>query len=322
VEKSQHALFDTVTAFVAAHEQAAIGLGGLFIAAAVFGVGWGYRHNMSTWLATSARVGGLLFGVTVLALEASHGGWLTGADQSVTAWLFTHRNSTLDQVALAVTTALGPVELALLTAAGAVAVGIKLRSALGGLTVPVTVGGAAALCWLIKLLVARPRPPLVVQETLETDYSFPSGHVTGTAALVGILAVAFGLAASRVVKGVLAVVTALVVSVAALSRLYLGVHWLTDVTAGVLLAAAVVTVGATALAVLVNDAAPLAAKPALTRSPQDGAAMSLPNPSRNAPPASQIRRRGTHADSKELSTHAVCGTRNRGLANWVRHNDR
>jgi undecaprenyl-diphosphatase len=68
------------------------------------------------------------------------------------------------------------------------------------------------------------------------------------------------------VKGVLAVVTALVVSVAALSRLYLGVHWLTDVTAGVLLASAVVTVGATALAVLVDDPAPLAAEPALPRS--------------------------------------------------------
>jgi membrane-associated phospholipid phosphatase len=322
VEKSQHALFDTVTTFVAAHEQAAIALGGLFVAAAVFGVGWGYRHNMSTWLATSARVGGLLFGVTVLALEASCGGWLTGVDQSATAWLFAHRNSTLDHVALAVSTVLGPVELALLTTAGAVAVGIKLRSALGGLTVPVTVGGASALCWLIKLLVARPRPPLVVQETLETDYSFPSGHVTGTAALVGILAVAFGLAASRVVKGLLAVVTVLAVSVAALSRLYLGVHWLTDVTAGVLLAAAVVTVGATALAVLVNEAAPLAAKPPLPRSPQEGAATSLPNPSRNTAPAGLLRRRGTHDDSKELSTHAVCGTRNRGLAYWVRHSDR
>jgi undecaprenyl-diphosphatase len=266
VNKSQHALFDTVTTFLASHGPAAIALGGLFVATVVFGVGWGYRHGMSTWLSTSARVGGLLFGVTVLALQASRGGWLTGVDHSVTAWLVAHRHPAIDHLALAVSTALGPVEIAVLTTAGAVAVGLKFRSALCGLTVLVTVGGAATLCWLIKLLVARARPPLAVQETLETDYSFPSGHVTGTAALVGILAVAFGLAASRVVKGLLAVVAVLAVSAVALSRLYLGVHWLTDVTAGVLLAAAVVTVGATGMAVLVDDPAPLAVEPTLPRS--------------------------------------------------------
>jgi membrane-associated phospholipid phosphatase len=259
-------MFENATNFLASHGPAAIALGGLFIAAAVFGVGWGYRDGMTTWLATSARVGGLLFGVTVLALQASRGGWLTGVDHSVTAWLVAHRNPAIDHVALAVSTALGPVEIAVLTTAGAVAVGIRSRSALCGLTALVTVGGASSLCWLIKLLVGRPRPPIALQKTLETDYSFPSGHVTGTAALVGILAVAFGLAASRVVKGLLAVVAVLAVSAVALSRLYLGVHWLTDVTAGVLLAAAVVTVGATGMAVLVDDPAPLAVEPTLPRS--------------------------------------------------------
>jgi hypothetical protein len=37
---------------------------------------------MSTFLATSIRVDGLLLGVIALALQASRGGWLTGADQS------------------------------------------------------------------------------------------------------------------------------------------------------------------------------------------------------------------------------------------------
>jgi membrane-associated phospholipid phosphatase len=261
-------MFENATDFLAAHGAASIALGGLFIAAAVFGVGWGYRRSMSAFLAMSLRIGGLLFGVTVLALQASGGGWLTGVDHSVTAWMVAHRSPGMDHVALAVSTALGPLELALLTAAGAFAVGVKSRSGLCGLTVLVTVGGAGTLCWLIKLLVARGRPPLANQETLETDYSFPSGHVTGTAALMGILAVAFGLAANRVVKGLLAAMAVLAVSAVALSRLYLGVHWLTDVTAGLLLAMAVVTVGATALVVLVDDSAPLLAEPALPRSPR------------------------------------------------------
>ena len=56
------------------------------------------------------------------------------------------------------------------------------------------------ICWLIKLLVARARPPLTLQETLETDYSLPSGHVTGTVALVGIIA---ALVVGAVVAGAL-----------------------------------------------------------------------------------------------------------------------
>ena len=113
----------------------------------------------------------------------------------------------IDHVALAVSTALGPVEIAVATAVGAVTV----RS---GPVRPVrrdgagrTVGGASALCSVIKLLVARSRPPLGIQETLETDYSFPSGHVTGTAALFGMAAVILGLA-SRIPgsKGLLAAI--------------------------------------------------------------------------------------------------------------------
>jgi undecaprenyl-diphosphatase len=63
------------------------------------------------------------------------------------------------------------------------------------------VGGVSALCWLIKLLFGRPRPPIALQKTLETDYSFPSGHVRGTVAPLGILEVVVGLSGSRVAKG-------------------------------------------------------------------------------------------------------------------------
>lgn len=267
MKDSQHALHEVVANFVASNGPAEVAVGGLLVAAAVFGWGWGYRDQLSTWFATSVRAIGLLLGVAVLALEASHGGWLVGVDHSVTAWMVTHRRPAIDQLALAVTNALGPVETAGLATVAAVVVGMRFRSALCGLTVLVTVGCATALCWLIKLLVARPRPPILIQETLETDYSFPSGHVTGTAALFGILAVAAGLGASRVVKNLLATVAGLAVSAVALSRLYLGVHWLTDVMAAVLLAAAAVSAGATSLRMLVGSASEPPLKPPHRRPP-------------------------------------------------------
>jgi membrane-associated phospholipid phosphatase len=256
VKDAQHALHQAVAHFVASNGPAEAAFGGLFVAAAVFGVGWGYRDLMSRWLAASVRTVGLLLAVAVLALQVSDRAWLTGVDHSVTAWLVTHRNPTIDHLALAVTNALGPVETAGLATIVAVVVGMRFRSVLCGLTVLATVGGASALCSVIKLLVARPRPPIVLQETLETDYSFPSGHVTGTAALFGILAVALGLAGSRALKSLLVTVAVLTTSAVALSRLYLGVHWLTDAAAGALLAAAAVTVGAASLRVLVDSKSP------------------------------------------------------------------
>jgi hypothetical protein len=100
-------------------------LGSLCIAAAVFCVG--YRPHLSTWSATSARVGGSLLAVTALTLQAILGGWLTGVDRSLTTWLVAHRSPPIEQVALAVSTATGPVLLAVLTTVGAVAVAIQDR---------------------------------------------------------------------------------------------------------------------------------------------------------------------------------------------------
>lgn len=96
--------------------------------------------------------------------------------------------------------------------------------------------GASLLAWGAKLLVARPRPDLFPFAPIPGDLSFPSGHamqVTGFA--LGWLLFA------RERQGWMdaAGAAALVVAVAA-SRLYLQVHFPTDVAAGVAAAAALV----------------------------------------------------------------------------------
>ena len=95
------------------------------------------------------------------------------------------------------------------------------------------VAGGLVLNVGMKLAFHRARPvfdePLLVLST----YSFPSGHVAGTTVFYGFLVFWIHTGTSRKAWRMLALLW-LIVSVAlvALSRVYLGVHFLSDVVAG------------------------------------------------------------------------------------------
>lgn len=92
---------------------------------------------------------------------------------------------------------------------------------------------------IIKLLIARPRPAgeacvqvLVNEQTL----SFPSGHVMHYVCLYGFLCfVIYKKINNLPLKIILMVLPAFLVLSIGASRIYLGAHWFTDVTAGYLL---------------------------------------------------------------------------------------
>jgi undecaprenyl-diphosphatase len=82
---------------------------------------------------------------------------------------------------------------------------------------------------------------------VDYPHSFPSGRVTGTAALLGTIAVCLGVERGRAVKTTpAALVVATVVFVAVLA-LYTGAHTFTDVIGGMLLGGAIVALGAAVL---------------------------------------------------------------------------
>lgn len=91
----------------------------------------------------------------------------------------------------------------------------------------------------LKSLYARPRPDLVPQLDLVHTASFPSGHAMMTTLVYLTLATVIARVADSTAVRVYVFAAAIVISVlVGLTRVYLGVHWPSDVLAGWALGAA------------------------------------------------------------------------------------
>lgn len=107
------------------------------------------------------------------------------------------------------------------------------RKTSGALFLLISAVGGWCLFNVLKLVVGRPRPDSGLHLVQASDFSFPSGHATDSTATYLALALLFvsAQASSRVRRygiGVAAVMIALIGA----SRVYLGVHYPTDVLAG------------------------------------------------------------------------------------------
>jgi len=110
------------------------------------------------------------------------------------------------------------------------------------------VPGGALLNVIIKQLVHRDRPVFDDPIQILTSYSFPSGHAMGATVFFGTLAaIVVWQVRDRRVRALAVAAAALLVTLICFSRAYLGVHYLSDVTAGFL--AGVVWLGACLFAV-------------------------------------------------------------------------
>jgi undecaprenyl-diphosphatase len=168
-------------------------------------------------------------------------GLVPSEDLTLVRDLAAHRSSTLTALAhgaswLGRSVVLVPVAIVI-----AVGASVRRRS-LDGVAILVAILGAIVLQNAVKALIARPRPPVHRLEHVSST-SFPSGHATESTAFFLTLAAALLASVSpRWARRFVRATTLVIIAAVALSRVYLGVHYPTDVVAGMLLGAAWATI--------------------------------------------------------------------------------
>jgi undecaprenyl-diphosphatase len=174
-------------------------------------------------LGTVALLGFAKVGEDVFAHES------TSVDGAVQRWMLAHQQAAAHRLFTWITIIGGITGMEVVALLGAMFLWYhgRRRVAASVLVVPVV---AISLFNVIKRIYARQRP-LGLGGPVDGTYSFPSGHATASAAVCCTLA--YVLWREKFLRGSAALAIAVLVPLlVGLSRLYLNVHWMTDVLGG------------------------------------------------------------------------------------------
>jgi undecaprenyl-diphosphatase len=169
-----------------------------------------------------------------LAGHVTSGGTQT-FDDAVLRWLGDRRVPTLDAIMLDIT-ALGTSSVVtMVVGVAALFLWLNQHKHSAILLLVATFGGVL-LNNLLKAGFGRPRPDIIPWGAKATFYSFPSGHAMSAAVVYSTVAyLAARLQRTHAARLALMAVAALVILLICVSRLYLGVHYPSDVIAGVII---------------------------------------------------------------------------------------
>jgi len=158
---------------------------------------------------------------------------LTRFDLTLTTWIRAHTTPFGDKIFVGVSALGSPGAMAVIGSAGALFLLVRRK----WLVLSAWVGafaGAGLLTLILKNLIQRPRPAGSSTFLYAMTFSFPSGHALGSLVGYGMLSYVVGSTWVQSVTGRvrLGIATAALVLVIGISRLYLGVHYFSDVVAG------------------------------------------------------------------------------------------
>jgi membrane-associated phospholipid phosphatase len=191
------------------------------------------RHHPKTYLGAHWIVG-LLLSVAcgwffyAIAEDVPESGSMVHLDLAVTQWLQLHGNERGESIFLIVSRFGGPILVALLLGVGLFFILRADWRHLGVLIV--TAGGGAALNTGLKTVFHRSRPVFAAEFPV-SSWSFPSGHAMDSLIGYGLLAYWLGETFPRQ-RWVIRYVAGALIALIGFARIYLGVHYLSDVVAG------------------------------------------------------------------------------------------
>jgi undecaprenyl-diphosphatase len=190
-------------------------------------IGW-FKKLFTYWTLIAVVTAVALFIFADLGEDVAHKS--TGPlDDAVRGWVLSHQNPTVYHIAYAVTWIGSPeVMLVIAFAAGVWFYNRHGRSKAGVVIAAPAAGGL--LSTGVKLLYGRARPAGAAL-LHENTFSFPSGHATTAAAVM--VSLCYVLAREKIISWPFAIILGgSVPLLVGLSRLYLDVHWTTDVIGG------------------------------------------------------------------------------------------
>jgi undecaprenyl-diphosphatase len=177
----------------------------------------------------------------LIAEDLVDGGGLISRDEAVLTWFLDHRTEWLVNASRVVSTFASFVSLLTIGVLfGAWLVWRRWPVALAAAPV-VSLLAAGLASTVTKAAFDRPRPPAPVHAVAVSLAAFPSGHATDAAGffVAASLVSAITVAKRRATQITCVVIGVLLVAIVGLSRLVLGVHWLSDVVAGWALGSAI-----------------------------------------------------------------------------------
>lgn len=199
----------------------------------------GYYAEVGTFLLLGlATIAGAVALFAALATLMSRG-VTQRVDDAVLLWMNSHATPALDLAALEVTS-LGSGTMAWMVLLIASAFFWAMHHRYSVLLLWVAVLGGSILNLQLKAQFGRPRPHLFPWRTTQVGHSsFPSGHALTAVVLYATLAYLIGrLEPAPLQRRLTLVVTLMVIFLIGTSRLYLGVHYPSDVLAGFLVGVA------------------------------------------------------------------------------------
>jgi membrane-associated phospholipid phosphatase len=201
---------------------------------------------VASWPRASGAVGGaLILGLVMIiaagyisgsALRALMGWSSPTVDTSIQQFIVDNRSLWLNAVMEELTIAGDSTVILLLAVGGGLILSRLAHSPRPLGLLLATYVGARAIETVVKVLVRRPRPPAADALGDFSRFAYPSGHATYAMAMYVMLAFLVTCLTSRrhggLIHRALMPVTALLILLVGISRIYLGAHWTTDVVSG------------------------------------------------------------------------------------------